>query len=78
MLTANATEYYTNRANYDGRSFGYKNQPNLLTFEAGEYSLVVFLFMLISGTSLFPVGNLVRPVQPCVALRYACSRSNPT
>src|SRR5215470_6468505 len=39
---------YTNRANYEGRSFGYKNQPNLLTFEAGEYSLVVFLFMLIS------------------------------
>jgi len=31
-----------------------------------------------NGSSLFPVGNLVRRVEPFKALRYACSRSNPT
>jgi uncharacterized protein DUF6602 len=47
-LTANPAEYHTNRAKHEGQSFGYGNQPNLLTFEAGDYSLVVFLFMLMS------------------------------
>jgi CHAT domain-containing protein len=31
-----------------------------------------------SGSSLFRVGNLVRRVEPFIALRYACSRSKPT
>ncbi len=49
LLTANAQEYHTNRAKYEGENFGFtNNQPNLLSFEAGEYSLVLFLFMLMS------------------------------
>jgi hypothetical protein len=49
MLTANTHEYHTNRAAYEGQTFGYtNNQPNLLTLEAGDYSLVLYLFMLIS------------------------------
>jgi hypothetical protein len=48
LLTANPTEYHANRNKYEGQIFGYKNQPNLLSFEAGDYSFVVFLFMLAS------------------------------
>jgi hypothetical protein len=51
LLTANAQEYHTNRAAHEGEKFdftGNQPQPNLLTFEAGECSLVVFLFMLMS------------------------------
>ena len=46
LLTANAHEYHTNRAAHEGEKFdftGNQPQPNLLTFEAGECSLVVFL-----------------------------------
>jgi hypothetical protein len=31
-----------------------------------------------TGSSLFPVGNLVRWVESFIALRFACSRSKPT
>ncbi len=48
MLTANAQEYHTNRDVHDGEIFGYGDQPNLLTFEAGDYSLAILLFMLTS------------------------------
>src|SRR5271165_6091426 len=41
-------------------------------------SLIRLNIVLNSGSSLFSVGNLVRRVLPWVALRYACSRSNPT
>lgn len=47
--TANPQEFLSNRDKYVGQTITYaNNQPNLLTFEAGDYSLVILLFMLLS------------------------------
>ena len=49
MLTANPKEFDHNRAAYEGKTVDYAGgQPNLITFEAGDLSLVVLLFMLLS------------------------------
>jgi hypothetical protein len=55
MLTAKPGEYHANRDKYEGRIVNYDNQPNLVSFEAGDYSLAVFLFMLLSF--LHTAGN---------------------
>ena len=50
MMTANPEEFHTNRAAHEGQIVTYDKdtQPNLITFEAGDYSLVVLLFNSIS------------------------------
>jgi hypothetical protein len=48
MLNANPQEFLHNRAAYEGKILGYDKQSNLITFEAGDLSLVVLLFHLVT------------------------------
>jgi hypothetical protein len=49
FLTANSQEFHHNRAAHEGKTFDYAGgQPNLITFEASDMSLVILLFMLLS------------------------------